>query len=200
MKTEGIDKPLLSEDCFRDGLFGRFTPWIGTIAVRRTLLEETGLFPVGLKIGTDIHLIMRIVLKSRQTAFIPREEPLYHCDIGVMAQNAKEKVKQRGQSHYPATLLSIEQWDAQGKIPPERRVSVRRFVLQWFIPWFIYQKGFDRAYGVAWTMLRRHVSLLRHPICYARALLSFGHGWLRSCPALRAIARLVTGKGKRAAG
>ena len=200
MKTEGIDIPILSEDCFRDGLFVRFTPWIGTIAVRHTLLEETGLFPVGLKIGTDVHLIMRTVLKSRQVAFIPREETLYYCDIGVMSQNAKEKLKQRGQSHYPATLLAIEEWDAQGKIPPERRASVRRFVLRWFIPWFIYQKGFDRAYGVAWTMLRRHVSPLRHPICYARALLSFGHGWLRSFPALRAAARLVTGKGKRTAG
>ena len=197
---EGIDTPILSEDCFRDGLYGRFVPWIGTIAVRRALLEETGLFPLGLRLGEDSYLIIRIVLKSRQTAFIPREETLYHCDLGVMAQYAQEKLKQRGQSHYPATLLSIEQWESEGKIPPERRVSVRRFVLQWFIPWFIYQKGFDRAYGVAWTMLRRHVSPLRHPICYARALLSFGHGWLRSFPALRAIARLVTGKGKRAAG
>ncbi|MBO7678056.1 MAG: glycosyltransferase family 2 protein, partial [Thermoguttaceae bacterium] len=74
MKTEGISTPILFEDCFRDGLFIRFTPWIGTIAVRRALLEETGLFPVGMRIGTDVYLIMRILLKSRQTAFIPREE------------------------------------------------------------------------------------------------------------------------------
>lgn len=142
--------------------------------------------------------MMRILLKARQIAFIPREETLYYCDIGVMAQNAKEKVKQRSLSHYPATLLSIEQWEAEGKIPPERYPSVRRFVLRWFIPWFIYQKGFDRAYGVARTMLRRHVSFARHPICYARALVSFGFGWLRSFPALRAVGRLVTGKRKRA--
>ena len=200
MKTEGVGTPILSEDCFRDGLFVRFTPWIGTVAVRHALLEETGLFPVGLKIGTDIHLIMRILLKSRQIAFIPREETLNYCGIGVMAQNAKEKLKQRGLSHYPATLLSLEEWDAQGKIPPERRASVRRFIRQSAIPWNNCHMGFDRAYGVAWTMLRRHVSPLRHPICYARALLSFGHGWLRSFPALRAAARLVTGKGKRTAG
>ena len=200
MKITGIEGPILSEDCFSDGLFVRFTPWIGTIAVRHTLLEETGLFPEGLKIGTDIYLIMRVLLKSRQIAFIPREGTLYYCDIGVMAQNAKEKVKQPGRSHYPATLLSIEQWEAQGNIPPERRTSLRRHILRWFIPWFIYQKGFDRAYGVAWTMLRRHVSPLRHPICFARAVLSFGYGWLRSFPALRAVARLVTGKGRRSAG
>ena len=45
MKIEGVDTPILFEDCFRDGVYGRFTPWVGAMAVRRELLEETGLFP-----------------------------------------------------------------------------------------------------------------------------------------------------------
>ena len=193
--------PIVFDDMFAFRTKYHYWPMcMGTFALSRSLLEKCGLFPVGLRIGTDAHFIMRMAICSKRMAHMPVEQLLYYTQVGVMAQNAKEKVKQRGQSHYPATLLSIEQWESEGKIPPERRASVRRFVLQWFIPWFIYQKGFDRAYGVAWTMLRRHVSPLRHPICYARALLSFGHGWLRSFPVLRAMARLVTGKGKRAAG
>ncbi|MBR2693092.1 MAG: glycosyltransferase, partial [Thermoguttaceae bacterium] len=200
MDIEGIDTPILSEDCFRDGVFVRFTPWVGAMAVQRALLEETGLFPSGVRLGTDRYLIIRIVLKSRQTAFIPREETLYYRDLGVSSQYFKLKRLGLEKPCYPACLLSTEEWDAQGKIPTERRASLRRFIRQDLIPWHIRHMGFDRAYGMAWTMLRRHVSPLRHPICYARALLSFGFEWLRSFPALRAIARLVTGKGKRAAG
>ena len=168
------------------------------MAVRRALLEETGLFPSGVRLGTDIYLVIRIVLKSRQTAFIPREDALYYCDLGMTARSAKLRRLGLEKPCYPVILLSIEEWDAQGKIPLERRASLRRFIRR-LIPWINCHMGFDRAYGVAWTMLRRHVSPLRHPICYARALLSFGYGWLRSFPALRAIAHLVTGKGKRAA-
>ena len=199
MKIEGIDTPILSEDCFRDGLYGRFTPCVGAMAVRRALLEETGLFPLGLRIGEDSYLIIRIALKSRQTAFIPREETLYYCDLGVSAKYTKLKRLGMEKPCYPAILLSIEEWDAQGKIPLERRASLRRFIRR-LIPWINCHMGFDRAYGVAWTILRRHVSPLRHPICYARALLSFGYGWLCSFSTLRAIARLVRGKRKRAAG
>ena len=204
---EGIDDtPILSEDSIRDGVYGRFNPWIGAMAVRRALLEETGLFPLGLRIHTDRYFIIRVVLKSRQTAFIPREETLYYCDLGVSARYAKLKRLGLEKPCYPATLLSIEEWDAQGKIPPERRASLRRYIRERFIPWINVCQfngegmGFDRAYGLEWTMLRRYVSPLRHPICYARALLSFGHGWLRSFPALRAAVRLVRGKRKRAAG
>ena len=200
MKIEGIDTPILSEDSFRDGLYGRFTPWIRAMTVRRALLEETGLFPSGVRLGTDRYRIVRIVLKSRQTAFIPREETLYYCDIGLSSQYFKLKRLGLEKPCYSAFLLSIEEWEAQGKVPPERLASCRRFIRQSAIPWSNCHMGFDRAYGMAWTMLRRHVSPLRHPICYARALLSFGYGWLQSFPALRAIARLVTGKGKRAAG
>ena len=203
MKIEGIDTPILSEDCFRDRLYGRFTPWVGAMAVHRALLEEleeTGLFPSGVRLGTDRYFIIRVVLKSRQTAFIPREETLDYCDLGVSAKYTKLKRLGMEKPCYPAILLSIEEWDAQGKVPPERLASCRRYFRQRLIPWISCQMGFDRAYGVAWTMLRRHVSPLRHPICYARALLSFGYGWLRSFPALRAIARLVTGKRKRTAG
>lgn len=191
IKYNSITSLLSSNNLFDNKMFIKYRPCIGTIAVRRSILEQTGLFPIGMKIGTDIHLIMRLLFVSRTSVFIPQEHAMYYYDIGVMAKNTAEKKRQRKASHYPATLLAVEEWETIGKIPPERRKSVRRFVERDFIPWFIYQKGFDRAYGVAWRMLRRHISLIRHPICYFKAVISFSCGWIRSFDVLRSFAKIL---------
>lgn len=134
------------------------------IAVRRDVFLSAGTFPVGIRIGEDSDLWMRIAW-STKIAHIPRPLSVYHLDAGD-SQWEDDRLKEA------YWVTTYRQWRATGRIPNGLLQSTERYYQR-----YILGQGLryimDGNKAAARDFIFRHVNWRSAPKRYAGKVLIY---------------------------
>lgn len=156
------------------------------VVVRRKAFEAVGGFPVGVRIGEDTDMWVRLAW-SGEVVCIPETLAIYYSDIPTSASN-----QPRARSLvYPELAHSYRRWLREGKIPHHLQANSRRYAgyhLFWYLAKLIED---GRAYEAREVLRREPDMLLDRPLALAlRCLLVLPDG-------LAAKLWMMANKGRR---
>lgn len=81
------------------------------VAVKRDVFDRAGLFPVGIKVGEDSDMWLRVAWTTN-IAYIPEFLSIYHMEAGVSNW-------EKHQEKEPYWITTYRQWLAEGRIPQQ---------------------------------------------------------------------------------
>lgn len=148
------------------------------VAVRRDVFIKSGVFPVGVKIGEDSDLWLRVAWTT-SVAYIPECLSIYHMEVG-----ASNWERQQDQQAY--WITTYRQWLAEGRIPLRLRKSSAAYYQKYLLEKALRQVFLGRKLevrGTLWADINWYVApkfLALKTIFYAYAPNSVARG-LRRC-------------------
>ena len=95
------------------------------VAVRRDVFEQAGVFPVGIKVGEDSDLWLRVAWTT-SVGYIPEFLSVYHMEAGDSHWEKQQQTE-------PFWVSTYRQWQAEGRIPMKLRKTTAAYYQKYLL-------------------------------------------------------------------
>jgi glycosyltransferase involved in cell wall biosynthesis len=116
------------------------------VAARRDIFSRAGLFPVGIKIGEDSDMWLRVAWTTN-IAYIPEFLSIYHMEAGVSNW-------ENHQEEEPYWITTYRQWQTQGRIPQQLLESSEAYYQKYLLEKSLGQALRGRKAEARWVLWR----------------------------------------------
>ena len=155
------------DDYFYSALNGR-SMCASAVAIRRSVLERTACFPLGVGRGEDLDLWFRLIWSGKKVYFINKVLSLYYRDA---SESALLNFRLKNKYHDWYFWNTYSTWLAGGRVPHSLQASSAKYMNKLVLS-TVMELVFSNCYQDARIALCKKVSIFTNPKGYFRAFIA----------------------------